>query len=273
MGEGLNIWFLKVSKFPETWLHCTWSPGAFSTLIISSVQSLSLVWLLATPWTAVCQASLSITNSQNSLNLMSTESVMPSYHLILCCPLLLLPSIFPSIGVFSNDPIFLLASIWVACCAFLSKSSQLVILGRSPLAVSQQSSSCISGSLHTQFSLPYFAESIACVSPRDPPLPAASLTHLELDTMVPLLWPLWYHAVTIFCVWLWTLQRQGHSIHLLTLIPGTLKRLSTFSLQDWKSKKSTHNLACSFFGLAFKTLYNPTPTILSSLFLTVEAIL
>ena len=69
----------------------------------SSVQSLSRVQLFATPWTAPCQASLSITISQSSLKLMSIESVMPSSHLILCCPLLLLPSIFPSIRVFSNE--------------------------------------------------------------------------------------------------------------------------------------------------------------------------
>ena len=67
---------------------------------ISSVQSLSHVWLFATPRTAACQASLSITNSQSSLKLMSIESVMPSNHLILCHLLLLLPSIFPSIRVF-----------------------------------------------------------------------------------------------------------------------------------------------------------------------------
>ena len=59
--------------------------------------------LFATPWTAACQASLSITNSQNLLKLMSFELVMPSNHLILCWPLLLLPSIFPSIKVFSNE--------------------------------------------------------------------------------------------------------------------------------------------------------------------------
>ena len=63
----------------------------------SSVQSLSRVWLFATPWTAARQASLSITNSQSLLKLISVESVMPSNHLILCRPLLLLPSIFPSI--------------------------------------------------------------------------------------------------------------------------------------------------------------------------------
>ena len=71
----------------------------------SSVQSLSRVQLLETPWTAARQASLSITNSQSLLKLMSTESVMPSDHLILCRPLLLLPSIFPSIRVFSNDSV------------------------------------------------------------------------------------------------------------------------------------------------------------------------
>ena len=69
----------------------------------SSVQSLSRVWLLETPWTAACQASLSITNSRNSPKLMSIESVMPSNHLILCRPLLLLPSIFPRVRVFSNE--------------------------------------------------------------------------------------------------------------------------------------------------------------------------
>ena len=64
----------------------------------SSVQLLSRVWLFATPWTAACQASLSITNSQSLLKFMSVELEMPSNNLILCHPLLLLPSIFPSIG-------------------------------------------------------------------------------------------------------------------------------------------------------------------------------
>ena len=71
--------------------------------IVSSVQLLSRVQLFATPWIAARQASLSITNSQGSLKLMSIESVMPSSHLILCCPLLLLPPIPPSIRVFSNE--------------------------------------------------------------------------------------------------------------------------------------------------------------------------
>ena len=70
-----------------------------------SVQSLSHVQLFATPWTAVHQASLSITNSQSLLKLMSIASVMPSNHLILCHPLLLLPSIFPTIRVFSNESV------------------------------------------------------------------------------------------------------------------------------------------------------------------------
>ena len=71
----------------------------------SSVQSLNRVRLTATPWTAACQASLSITNSWCLLKLMSIESVMPSNHLILCRPLLLPPSIFPSIRVFSNESV------------------------------------------------------------------------------------------------------------------------------------------------------------------------
>ena len=72
---------------------------------MGSVQSLSCVWLFATPWTAALQASLSITSSQSLLKLMCIESVMPFNHLILCRSLLLPPSIFPSIRVFSNESV------------------------------------------------------------------------------------------------------------------------------------------------------------------------
>ena len=71
----------------------------------SSVQSLSHVWLFVTPWTTACQASLSITNSQSLLKLMFIESVMLPNHLILCHPLFLPPSIFPSIRVFSDESV------------------------------------------------------------------------------------------------------------------------------------------------------------------------
>ena len=74
-------------------------------ILIQSVHSLSRVWLFVTPWTAACQASQSIASSQSLVKLMSIESVMLSKNLILCCPLLLPPSIFPSIGVFSNESI------------------------------------------------------------------------------------------------------------------------------------------------------------------------
>ena len=78
------------------WCKCT---------VLSSVQSLSHVRLFANPWTAAHQASLPITNSRSLPKLMSIESVMPSNHLILCRPLLLLPSIFSSIRVFSNESV------------------------------------------------------------------------------------------------------------------------------------------------------------------------
>ena len=80
-----------------------------------SVQSLSRVWLFETPWTAARQASLSITNSWSLLKFMSIEPVMPCNHLILCHPLLLLPSVFPSIRVFSNEFVFMyqVAKYWI----------------------------------------------------------------------------------------------------------------------------------------------------------------
>ena len=81
----------------------------------TSVQTLSCVQLFATPWTATCQGSLS-TNSWSLPKLMSIESVMPSNHLILCCPLLFLPSIFPSIRVFSNDSALRIR--WQKCWSF-----------------------------------------------------------------------------------------------------------------------------------------------------------
>ena len=74
----------------------------------NSVQSLSCVWLFATPWAVAHQASLCITNSWSLLKLMPIQLVMPSNHLILCRPLLLLPSIFPSIRVFSNESVLLI---------------------------------------------------------------------------------------------------------------------------------------------------------------------
>ena len=81
-----------------TRLLCPWE---FSRQ--QSVQSLRYVWLFVTPWTAAHQASLSITNSQSLPKLTSIELVIPSNHLTLCCPLLLLPSIFPNVQVFSNE--------------------------------------------------------------------------------------------------------------------------------------------------------------------------
>ena len=72
----------------------------------SSIELLSRVWLFVTPWTAACQAALSIINSRSLPKLISIESVMPPNHLILCYPLLLLASIFPSIRVFSNESAF-----------------------------------------------------------------------------------------------------------------------------------------------------------------------
>ena len=89
--------FPESGSFPMSWL--------LTSVQFSLVLFLSRVQLFVTPWTAALQASLSITNSWSLLKLMSIESVMPSNHLILCHPLLLLPSIFPSIRVFSNESV------------------------------------------------------------------------------------------------------------------------------------------------------------------------
>ena len=99
-----SVFFL----FSLQWIHPSGIVSYFQDQVdmegqFSSVQPLSRVHLLAMPWTAARQASLSITNSGSLLKLMSIESVMPSNYLILCCPLLLSPSIFHSIRVFSNE--------------------------------------------------------------------------------------------------------------------------------------------------------------------------
>ena len=102
--------------------------GLFSVQF-SSVHSLSHVRLFATPWIAACQASLSITNSWSSLRLTSIKSVMPSSHLILCPPLLLLPPIPPSIRLFSNESIFAWGGQWMYWSFSFSIISSKEILG------------------------------------------------------------------------------------------------------------------------------------------------
>jgi len=106
-------YYLKKIFFFENWrdvilvYECVlcYSWWTFPKYLFSSVQSFSCVLFFATPWTVARQASLSITNSRGLFKLMSKELVMPSNHLILCCPLLLPPSIFPSISVFSNESV------------------------------------------------------------------------------------------------------------------------------------------------------------------------
>ena len=94
--EVSSLWLVRI-------LSPTWMLDTFQSIQFSSFQLLRRVRLFATPWTAACQGSLSITNSLILPKLMFGELVMPSNHFILCRPLLLLPSIFPSIRVFSNE--------------------------------------------------------------------------------------------------------------------------------------------------------------------------
>ena len=117
MLEVISIFknLLKLDLWPRMWSILENVPCALEKklksivfgwhALISSVQSLSLVWLFVTPWTEACHASLSITHSQSLLKLMSIESVMPPNYLILCRTFLLLPSILPRIRVFSTESV------------------------------------------------------------------------------------------------------------------------------------------------------------------------
>ena len=126
IGHLDKIWFsdsvFRIQKYSDQS-----SLDQLQSFVSQSVQLLSHVRLFATPWTAARQASLSITSSQSLPKPMSMESVMPSNHLILCRPLLLLPSIFPSIRVFSNESALCIRwpKYWISASAsFLPKKSQ-----------------------------------------------------------------------------------------------------------------------------------------------------
>ena len=115
MGVIVLHWSVVLAQWPtrsnKCWVLSVAVPASVNAVYhshthLSSVQSLSHVRLFATPWTAACQASLSITNSRGPPKPMSIESVMPSNHLIVCHPLLLLPSVFPSVRVFSSIRVF-----------------------------------------------------------------------------------------------------------------------------------------------------------------------
>ena len=108
LSELYTHWFISLLSTPST------APTKMRGIV---VQWLNYVQFFVTPWTAARQASLSFTISQSLLKLMFIESVMPSNHLILCCPLLLLPSIFPSIRVFSNESV-----LWIRWLKYWSFS-------------------------------------------------------------------------------------------------------------------------------------------------------
>ena len=102
----LALFTLWIPHFPKLSLSLSWrliSSMAFEFQFAVVVQLLSCIWLFATPWTSPCQASLSFTIAWSCLKLMSIKLMVPSNHLILCCALLLLPTIFPSVRVFSNE--------------------------------------------------------------------------------------------------------------------------------------------------------------------------
>jgi len=148
-------------------LECIMLKTPWSSMKFPSVQSLSRVWLFVTPWIAAHQASLSITNSRSSLKLMSIKLVMPSSHLILCCPLLLLPPIPPSIRVFSNefccDPLMWVPFPQLDMCSVLSlhinrRKQELDGHGKHCGSAFKSSTGAMAG--HTEYSMPGLSMSV-----------------------------------------------------------------------------------------------------------------
>ena len=129
----------------QTWLST--HQQMYQTIVIhlelvqvSSVQSLSHVWLFATPWTTACWASLPITNSRSAPKAMSIELVTPSKHLILCRPLLLLPSFFPSIRVFSNESACTV--VYVNCISIKLANFKIKVVAHLYIKTKSESASC-----------------------------------------------------------------------------------------------------------------------------------
>ena len=120
----------EVSWFPVSYP----SHSAEYNIVVVVVQLLDHIQLLATPWTAACQAFLSFTTPLSLLKLMCVESVMPSYHLMLCCPLLLLPSVFPSIRVFPNGSSLCILTVCIVLCFV----NQLCVTFWDPMDISHQ---------------------------------------------------------------------------------------------------------------------------------------
>ena len=145
-GMTLEMWETVQVSLPDSYVGEYLFQGEY----FSSVQYLSHVRLFATPWTAAYQASLSITNSRRLLKLMSNESVMPSNHLILCRPLLLLSSLFPSIRVFSSE-----SALRIRWSKYWSFSFSVVLPVNTRTALFQDGlvgSPCIMATVMTYFS-------------------------------------------------------------------------------------------------------------------------
>ena len=118
---GLGSWFLGMRPIGHSTPSPAGSQHSYFDDVVVIVQLLSCVWLFVTPWTVACQAPMSSTISWSLLKLMSIEWVMLSNHLILCHPLLLLPSVFPSIRVFSSESALLVR--WPKYCSFSFSNS------------------------------------------------------------------------------------------------------------------------------------------------------
>ena len=169
------------------------------TAIISSVQSLSHAWLFATPWITVRQASLSITNSWNPPKPMSIESVIPCNHLILCWPLLLLPSIFPNIRVFSVSQLSASdgQSIGISASTFSSvQSLSCIWLFASPWIAARHASLSITNSwsslkLTSTESVMPFKHLILCHLFLLPPIPS-SFRVFSNESVLRMRWPAYW---------------------------------------------------------------------------------
>ena len=234
----------------------------WTRLQFSSVQSLSCVWLFATPWIAAHQASLSITNSRNPYTPMSIELMMPSNHLILCHPLLLLSSIFPSISVFSNESVLRIR--WPKYWSFsFSISPSSVYSGLIFFRMDWLDLLAVEGTLKSL--LQYHSSKASILWCSGFFIVQLSHSYMTTGKIIALTtWPLWKMSCLSFLIYYlgWSLEKAmaPHSSTLAWKIP---RMEEPGGLQSIGSLRVGHDWATSLFTfMHWRRKWQPTPVFL-----------